>query len=423
MEFEFAKQNALSESPQVLKLQYGNFQSVANRFNESLPKYNEVLQSTRSWLSAPSQFSNSRIREDMSRYAAEITTKIENIVDQIETRQVKFQTATDLLNKFDSDHGRCVEQLTVVDDQIEKLRVSYLNALMTESHDNRIKLLGINEAELKRLANLLHTTHKSNLAQIRLNYENYAQLTDSFTKDLQLFCSKCNDKRIKHMSADLYSDLTCIKSNTENCDNKYQLLVSKLSTLQDTYGAYTEMERIFADRCVKFNEWLDDIEHRIHSETNKIKSSSASTSVKQYEEAAQRFQTFKTTIQLERKSLYEIKKHMDSLIQFVDKSNNFGPSLVKTITARYDGLKERYQVIESLQADMYAYLLDQTACARNLKENVDITNTWLNDIEAKYVNLNEPNQPEVYDRLKSEIVARRESLLKVVSSSMSNSKR
>ncbi len=216
---------------------------------------------------------------------------------------MKFKTALELLHKLEADYTSFIEQLTILDVQLEKLKNSYINSLNSENKQQ----LGLNDIELKRIADLLNTPHHVSLTKIRLNFDHYAQLADSFTKDLQLFCSKCKDKRVKRVSADFYSDLTCIKSCTENSDNKYQLLKGKVAQLQDTFGQYCDMEKQFAARHGKFNEWLDDIEHRMNAETGKIRANSSNLSVKLLEEATQRFQSFKTTIQLERKTLYEIR--------------------------------------------------------------------------------------------------------------------
>jgi hypothetical protein len=83
IEFEFAKQNALSESTQVLKLQFNNFNLIAKHFSESLPKFNEVVGRARDFCVAGSSDggrSGSRTKEDMVTYIAEISFKIDFVM-------------------------------------------------------------------------------------------------------------------------------------------------------------------------------------------------------------------------------------------------------------------------------------------------------------------------------------------------------
>jgi hypothetical protein len=83
IEFEFAKQNALSESTQVLRLQVNNFTLIASHFADSLPKLNDVLAKSREYCSAGSADvgcvgrSISRTKDEMLKYITEISCKID----------------------------------------------------------------------------------------------------------------------------------------------------------------------------------------------------------------------------------------------------------------------------------------------------------------------------------------------------------
>ena len=80
-------------------------------------------------------------------------------------------------------------------------------------------------------------------------------------------------------------------------------------------------------------------------------------------------------------------------------------------------MRARYAAIDSFQANTFATLLEQQACARNLKETIELTAQWLSDVEHKHIlnNTANSNESELFERLRGDVAARRDALLKAQS--------
>jgi len=125
--------------------------------------------------------------------------------EQIQTRSRKYESSIQLLSKFNGEYEGLINYLN----QIQSSLNSIENAYVKEA-DNFDKL---KESEEK--AKLIEKDLLSRQADIRfmtISYQNFSNLTDSFSRDLQNYYAKFKDsRRIKHLSTDFQTDLTHLK--------------------------------------------------------------------------------------------------------------------------------------------------------------------------------------------------------------------
>ena len=341
-------------------------------------------------------------------------------------RNRKYETALTNLEKFDEVYDGLMGYFTEINDSVDRLEKFYINNV-----DDFDKLKQ-NEIDCKSIeANLM--TRQADLRFMKMSYQDYSNLTDSFSRDLQTYCSKLKDKRVKRLSSDTMSDLSYLKSCLEEAENKYQLLVARSSSLRDTISQLCEQNKSLSSYCARFDSWLSETENKISSDLalleslEKTSGSKPANHVKQLEDMSNKLQSYKTDLQLQRKPIDEIRKSLQSYLNEIKQADS---ATQEALISNVSSLVSRYESLDKLINEKYASSIDQLTKARNLKQNLDSTNSWLNEIDQVYLNgshkpsneLNEKllntssdsndDQLEFYDRLRSELSSRKEALLK-----------
>ena len=361
--------------------------------------------------------------------------------DQIESRKRKFETGLQNLDKFNTEHVQFVSWLSTIEEQRERLEAAY------KRHADDLGQLKAYEAECKNIESTL-LSRQADLRFMRINYQNFANLTDLFSKDLQNYCARVKDNRVKRLSTDLSSELGHLKSCLLEADERYQRSCEKVHSLREVLGQLVDGEKQLSALCAKFDGWLTESETRVEQEMAKLAdlldntNNGSSDHVSKLEDFGRTFQLAKTDVQLQRKSLDEMRKFTQQLL--LGPLANSEDKCKRAVSSRSDQLGERYSTIEAVVNKQCEQLFAKLAQTRNLKENLDSTSTWLDQIDRVYLNgsaeeaavaaivlnrLEKDNSSsavtsssssdhfEGYDRLRDELQARKELLVKNLSKS------
>ena len=290
----------------------------------------------------------------------------------------------------------------------------------TQAADDYDKLKDV-EIDIKRQEEDL-ISHQADLRFVKMSFQSFLNITDAFTKDLQTFFSKIKENKLKRLSCDMTSDLSSIKNELFDMDNKYKHLCDRLAYIKENVNQLLVQQRQLGSSCARFDSWLTDMEIKINGELRHHHQSLDQVSdVKRMEEMCSKFQSYKNDVQSERKSLDEIKRNLSNLNEWIQSQISIKTNEFKKLNdPRVNQLENRYKNVESLIMERYDYLIDRLTSTRNIKENLESTQSWLNEINQVYLlnnslmidPQNKNDQFESFERIKSELSSRKELLLK-----------
>lgn len=95
--------------------------------------------------------------------------------------------------------------------------------------------------------------------------------------------------------------------------------------------------------------------------------------MRELEELSDTFRLLRADIMQQRRPIEEFQKSGSSLGE------------TSMYSKRASLVQDRYQRVERLVADRLDNLIEQLTSARNLKENFELTNSWLNEIDQIYL--------------------------------------
>jgi methyl-accepting chemotaxis protein len=276
-----------------------------------------------------------------------------------------------------------------IDESLEKLE--------STSRDNKenVQVLHDNQSELKTLEDVL-LTRLLDLKYIKTSQQIYANLSDLFSKDLQNYCTKLRDPKIKRLSADFASDLTQIRACVQDAEERFGSLMAKKDRVKELIRELLKKQRELDSIASGLESWLNEIEHKIEktsstppviaSPVNKKGSGSGDT-VRELEELSDVFKLLRADIQQQRKPVEEFQKCGRSL----GEESEYG--------RRALSVQDRYQRVEKLVTEKLDHLIEKLTCARNLKENFELTNSWLNEIDQVYLSSNGSKTTDLNEKL------------------------
>ena len=326
--------------------------------------------------------------------------------DHIQIRSRKFETAIQNLEKFNGEYGDLANYLDKAQQLIDALENVY-----ARNADNYDKLKST-ESEARTLETDLLARH-ADLRFMKISYQNFSNLTDSFSRDLHNYCAKLKEShRVKRLSSDLQSDLSYLKECLSDADAKYKLLCSRLKSLKETLYNLMEHQKLLTTSCAKLDSWLTEIELKVSTDVaelndlmgNRKSAPNQQNQVRALDELNSKFQAYKIDIQLQAKLVDEIQKNLQTLLG--KQLKNVDQDCKDTFTGSVGKLVTRYKSVEGLIDEKHDYLISSLTKARNLKENIDSTNSWLNQI-----NLASLASPNEMDKLKSELDSRKDALV------------
>ena len=100
-------------------------------------------------------------------------------------------------------------------------------------------------------------SRQADIRFMKISYQDFSNLADSFTRDLQNYYAKLKDsRRIKHLSTDFQTDLTRLKECLAETDNKFQTISTRLKLIKDIISNLLENQRQLNSNCNKFNTLL-----------------------------------------------------------------------------------------------------------------------------------------------------------------------
>jgi hypothetical protein len=289
-------------------------------------------------------------------------------------------------------------------------------------------------------------THQADLKFIKQSFQNYATLCDSFSNDLRNYCVRIKNHSNLN-SGEQSSDLSSLKQEIlVDADAQFQSVYKKFTNSKETLDKLLAAHFVLNDLCAKFEEWLADQEAKLNAElkrsmrmigdmaaNNTESTASAAANARKFDDLLKKFQAFKSEFQQyeqQNNSIDEINNSMNKIQNLLDPMTKYAKQL---ISSHPTNLIERFKLLDEKASSQCDYLLEQMNRSRNLKENVDSTVSWLNELNQLYLNgsaqsdqLNsnkqsdeiEPQPPiqenkiELYEQLRQELNSRKDSLLK-----------
>lgn len=329
------------------------------------------------------------------------------MAEQLDVRRRKLDSAVENLEKF-------CQEVSKYDDQMTRINTSLIdlesNALRNV---DQLSVLESCESELKALEDAL-LTRLLDLKYIKTSQQIYSNLCDLFSKDLQTYACKLSNQHLKRLSADYLSDLSNLRQYVQLAEQRFNELTTKKDQLKAMLREMSRRQREVDSVAIGLESWLDEIEaklERIQTRTTTsaiIQKSSSNRSldlVRELEELSDAFKLIRADVQQQRRSVDEFEKFGESM---GDES---------AYSRRAHTVRTRFQLVEKLVAEKLDSLIEQLTAARNLKENFDLTNSWLNEIDHAYFNGRQQQRENgELDQIKTELSVRREALVKNMSS-------
>lgn len=323
-----------------------------------------------------------------------------------------------LLNKFNSEQAQFIDWLNQIEHSINEIDAVYRE----NGYDlNRLKQC---DAESKSIESSLFS-HQADLRFMKITYQTYSQLCESFSKELKQFNSKLKDNKLKRLSTDLISDLNLTKESLLDIDNQYALKCEKFHQIKEAIRSLIDSQKDFNAQTSRFNAWLTDMELNVNAELSVAPTTQQpiSESVKHLDEQLNKFKAFKTVILAEHAACYEIKRSLNAIFTKLDQDH--AASHDDSLSQTANSLFSRLETLEKQVSSHYDRLADQIIRTRDLKDSLDSTTVWLNEIDNVYLNsrlevlsVNNNNrlivkddQFDLYDRLLSDLNGRRQMLL------------
>lgn len=239
-----------------------------------------------------------------------------------------------------------------------------------------VQMLRSNESELKTLEDVL-LTRLLDLKYIKTSQQIYSNLCELFSKDLQTYASKTESASSRRLSTDYLSDLTHMRGHVQHAEERFNELMTKKDQLKalirEMLRKQAELDQLKA-LAANLEAWLDEIEAKIERSNAPAahkRHQAAVDVVRELEELSDAYKLLRTDIQQQRWSVDDLRQ----------RSNAESGSYVNRAAL----VNDRFQRVDKLVADKLNSLIEQLTSARNLKENIDVTNSWLNEIDQVYL--------------------------------------
>jgi hypothetical protein len=274
------------------------------------------------------------------------------------------------LDKFYKESQKYTEQMSHIDSSLIKIESSALE------NSESVQMLRSNESELKTLEDVL-LTRLLDLKYIKTSQQIYSNLCELFSKDLQTYASKTESASSRRLSTDYLSDLTHMRGHVQHAEERFNELMTKKDQLKalirEMLRKQAELDQLKA-LAANLEAWLDEIEAKIERSNAPAahkRHHAAVDVVRELEELSDAYKLLRTDIQQQRWSVDDLRQ----------RSNAESGSYVNRAAL----VNDRFQRVDKLVADKLNSLIEQLTSARNLKENIDVTNSWLNEIDQVYL--------------------------------------
>lgn len=274
------------------------------------------------------------------------------------------------MDKFYKESQKYTEQMNQIDKSLIKIESSALE------NSESMQMLRSNESELKTLEDVL-LTRLLDLKYIKTSQQIYSNLCELFSKDLQTYASKTESSASRRLSTDYLSDLTHMRSHVQHAEERFNELMTKKDQLKalirEMLRKQAELDQVNA-LAANLEAWLDEIEAKIERSNAPAahkRHQAAVDVVRELEELSDAYRLLRTDIQQQRWSVDELQQ----------RSNSESGSYANRAAL----VNDRFQRVDKLVADKLNSLIEQLTSARNLKENIDVTNSWLNEIDQVYL--------------------------------------
>ena len=315
--------------------------------------------------------------------------------EEIEKRQKLFDSALQHLFKFTNECVRFVEWLGKINESLHSI-----DASAKQDSDDIPKLKQL-DSECKTIENSL-TSRQADIRLIKSNFQNYSNITNSFTHELHVFTSKLRSTSAKRMSHELVSELENMKDSIITVEDKYQSTCSLLNSIKDTLANLIDTQKHFTSMCSKFDDWLVDMNSRLDTEIHRVNDLSNNNDLRRLDDLSGKLNYYKSEINSQQKFVDDIVKIGETLKNGHVKSGPLG---------------ERFKLLEEKANFNFDMVFNQITRTRNLKENVDSTINWLAQIEHV---VSSGINGQVYENLRNEIQSKKEILVKNLQSSSKN---
>lgn len=363
-DLSLAKQTPLSDQVQTLVEQEREFSSLQRSIDQSVPNFNQNLQKIRQFVSREEN-KTVKLVDDLSRFETQCSNKVSQIVEQMNLRRPKFDSAMGNLDKFNKEMAKYDEQMRQIDASLIELESCALR------NAENVPVLESTESELKTLEEVL-LTRLLDLKYIKTSQQIYSNICDLFSKDLQTFAARIREPSLKRLSVDFLSDLSFMRSQVQQAEQHFNELMTKKDQLKAMLREMARKQRELDTAASSLETWLDEIEAKIErsasfSSLHKPKSVDA---VRELEELSDMFKLLRAEVQQQRRSVED----------FMDLG-----AAASTYSQRAFAVQSRYQNVEKLVTERLDSFIEQLTSARNLKENFELTNSWLNEIDQAYL--------------------------------------
>lgn len=191
------------------------------------------------------------------------------------------------LEKFNTENTSLLDSLIQLENQMDKIEFRNLMNLSQ------------NEIEFKSIETAL-TNKQTVLNLLKSTLNAYVNISDLFSKNLQLFYTKIKNSKLKRLSTDYLSDLTYLTSSYQSTEQKYQDLCLKCEQNLEKIQKSKELEI----QISKLENWLRDMENKIEHESKRIAfitNSNDLHKVKELEDLCDKFKSFKSDLKIEKK--------------------------------------------------------------------------------------------------------------------------
>ena len=313
--------------------------------------------------------------ELLTEQCKDLSERYELLKEQVEQRRKKFENSIEILEKFSSEFTRFTDGISVIQEKLDNFDASY------KKNIDNLSLLKQLEADCKNVENLL-LSKQGDLRSLKLNYQNYTQITGLFSKELQQFISKFKKSTFKRLSSDLESDLSHLRSCLNDADQKYNVTIEKLNLLKESLHKLVENQKQFSDAHQKCEVWLKETEINVNSDINRFESVKLCDDITQLQSVCDLFNKYNVEISSNKKLIEDLKKSSQNL--FLNHPNFDKKS---SLTQRVDSITQRYAQLENVVNKQLEEYVEKLTYLRNLKENFKSIQSWLTCVEKNYEEL------------------------------------
>lgn len=322
-----------------------------------------------------------------------------------------MESASIHLAGISNDQTKFQEWFTQAEASFNKLKVEYKD---TAVHD----LLSLEhfEAEARALEIVLFS-HQDDIQFQSQHLKAYATTTDHFSNDLKNFCVKLKNNRVKRLSGEMLSDLETLKHNLQQCEVGIQTMSKQLDTFKAKLVQCIASHAKFNNSCMRLDLWLNEFEPKL----KKIASDNVNGNVRKLEDAYKRIQSLQSDVHNKRSELDDIRTNLNEVAAQIDPANY--DLTMRSLQAKANALISRYEEAVGTAQAQGEVMLHKLTIVRNMKENVDSTSQWLAELNHTYLNEHSHEQSEEdYERIKADLMSRRDILVKSLSNDSSQNK-